>query len=127
MAKQPKQLEWQIQHHVVQQLHSRGILYQGDQNSSKRGPKARMQAKATGMQAGWPDLVVIRPTTTCDPTTCDPEHATTYIEFKVTGNKLSPAQVALHARLADNGITVYTVTASTGPDAWEQVVEILGL
>ena len=114
MTKPPKEPEWRIQHYVVRELHQLGILYHADQNAGKRGPKARMISKATGMRKGWPDLTIVHT-------------QILFIEFKVTGNKLSKDQEELHDQLTNQGLPVYTVTASTGEDAWKQVAGILGL
>lgn len=105
--------EWLIQARTVRELHRLGVLYQGDQNASLRGLKSQTQAKATGMQAGWPDLTVIQ------------HNKVTFIEFKTIKGKLSDKQQDIHDKLKSLGFPVYTVYAVDEDDGWNQVREIL--
>lgn len=102
--------EWQIQNHVVRELVKRGILHHGDQNAGKRGPKAQMIAKATGMQSGWPDLTIVLP------------NRILFVEFKKSNGKVSESQKRIHKELNALGFPVLVVFADTGEEAWAQIV-----
>lgn len=90
------------------------FLLAGDQNSAKRGPKARAQAAAAGMTAGEPDLRIyldggrIR-----------------HIENKVGNGRLSTAQKDRHAALRNlrhDVRVVFAVSADEAADKAEAIV-----
>ena len=71
-------LEWKLQAAAVRALKAmpefgRQFLLAGDQAAGKRGPKAQMQALATGLTPGDPDLRINLP-----------EGRTAFIEYKTT-------------------------------------------
>lgn len=119
----PKYPEWQLQAYVSTQLHRLGILHHGDQNAGRRGPKAAAQAKATGMLAGWPDLVVVLPV----PRYGLPHSRTVYIEYKTASGTVSAVQKALHARMAVLGLEVHVIHARLPQEAWVKTQAALGL
>lgn len=111
--------EWELQAAQVRALrampeYSKAFLLAGDQNAARRGPKARMQAQATGMAPGEPDLRVYLPGGQLG-----------LIENKVGNGRLSPAQVQRHADLIRLGHVVVTVRATTCEDAAAQAVNLV--
>ena len=90
------------------------FLPAGDQNAAKRGPKAQVQAKATGMEPGEPDLRLYIA-----------GGRLRMIENKVGRGKLSPDQVQRHEQLAALGHEVVVVRATSTEDAADQA-EALG-
>jgi hypothetical protein len=85
------------------------FLLAGDQNAAKRGPKAQVQAKATGMEPGEPDLRIYLS-----------GGRLRMIENKVGKGKLSPAQIDRHTALAALGHEVVGVWADSAEDAADQ-------
>ena len=85
------------------------FLPAGDQNAAKRGPKAQVQAKATGMEPGEPDLRLYIA-----------GGRLRMIENKVGRGKLSPDQVQRHEQLAALGHEVVVVRATSTEDAADQ-------
>lgn len=112
-------LEWELQAAQVRALrampeYGKQFLLAGDQNAARRGPKAQMQAQATGMAPGEPDLRVYLPGGRLG-----------LIENKVGTGRLSPAQVQRHADLIWLGHVVVTVRATTCEDAAAQAVALV--
>ncbi|MCO7728641.1 VRR-NUC domain-containing protein [Brucella intermedia] len=109
-------LEWELQAAQVASLrqlpqYQRQFLLAGDMNASKRGPRARAQAIATGMTSGEPDLRIYA------------EHGRLLlIENKVGQGRLSPAQKDRHAALQRLGYTVLVIRATTTIEAAERAV-----
>lgn len=99
-------LEHELQEAQVRRLRGMGVLFAGDQNAAKRGPKAQALAKATGMAPGEPDLRIYLPGGFC-----------AFIENKVGNGRLSPAQVQRHADLHRLGFTVEVVRAVSEQEA----------
>ncbi|GAA5543804.1 VRR-NUC domain-containing protein [Brucella sp. NBRC 113783] len=109
-------LEWELQAAQVASLrrlpqYQRRFLLAGDMNASKRGPRARAQAIATGMTSGEPDLRIYG------------EYGRLLmIENKVGQGRLSPAQKDRHAALERLGYTVLVLRATTTTEAAERAV-----
>lgn len=106
-AKPAPELEWKLQAAAVRALKAmpefgRQFLLAGDQAAGKRGPKAQMQALATGLTPGDPDLRIYLPA-----------GRIAYIEYKTTAGRLSPAQRQRHADMARLGHAVEVVAATT--------------
>lgn len=124
-AKPAPVLEWQLQAAQCRALRNMPeyagngskqgqFLFAGGMESGKRGPKAQMQALATGLTAGHPDLTFFLPGGRC-----------AFIENKVGNGRLSPAQVERHAALRRLGHTVEVVRATTEADAAAQAVSLV--
>lgn len=106
--------EWRLQAAQVRRLrnmpeHGRLFLIAGDQNAARRGPRAAVEAQATGMTPGEPDLRVYLP-----------EGRLGLIENKTLKGRLSPAQRDRHEALARLGHRVAVVKAATEADAADQ-------
>lgn len=97
-------------------LRGRGLFtLAGDQNSAKRGPKARTQALAAGLTAGEHDLRLYMIGGRLG-----------LIENKVGKAKLEPSQEARHPLLAALGFTRQAVVrAVTCEDAADQAVALV--
>lgn len=89
--------------------HGRMFLIAGDQNAARRGPRAAVEAQATGMTPGEPDLRVYLP-----------DGRLGLIENKTLKGRLSPAQRDRHAALAALGHPVAVIHAGTEADAADQ-------
>lgn len=110
--------EWRLQAAQVRALRAlpehgapNGFLLAGDQNAARRGPRAQVEAKATGMTPGEPDLRVYLP-----------GGRLAFIENKTAKGRLSPAQQSRHAALQALGHTVVVVRAVTEADAAQQAL-----
>lgn len=106
-ARPAPELEWRLQAAAVRALkampeYQRQFLLAGDMASGKRGPKAQMQALATGLTPGDPDLRIYLPA-----------GRIAFIEYKTTAGRLSPAQRQRHADMARLGHAVEVVAAAT--------------
>ena len=113
-------LEWEYQAAQVRALkampeYGSQFLIAGDQNAARRGPKAQVQAKATGMEPGEFDLRVYMAGGVLG-----------LIENKVGRASLSPAQKQRHADLERLGFTRQAVVrAVTTEDAAVQAVSLV--
>lgn len=101
------EVEWKLQAAAVRALKAmpefgRQFLLAGDQAAGKRGPKAQMQALATGLTPGDPDLRIYLPA-----------GRIAFIEYKTSTGRLSPAQRQRHADMARLGHAVDVVAATT--------------
>lgn len=106
-VKPAPELEWKLQAAAVRALkampeYQRQFLLAGDMASGKRGPKAQMQALATGLTPGDPDLRIYLPA-----------GRVAFIEYKTSTGRLSPAQRQRHADMVRLGHTVEVVAAAT--------------
>lgn len=106
-AKPVGEVEWKLQAAAVRALRAmpdfgRQFLLAGDMASGKRGPKAQMQALATGLTPGDPDLRIYLPA-----------GRIAFIEYKTTYGRLSPAQKQRHADMTRLGHIVEVVAAGT--------------
>lgn len=106
--------EWEIQAYVSTQLKRKSILHHGDQNAGKRGPRAAAQAKATGMLAGWPDMVII-----------PKPYLVLFIEFKLSGGRQSPAQKAVQNQLNQLGFNYHLIKTDDPLEAWQMIEKLL--
>lgn len=113
-AKDAPPLEHELQAAQVRRLRGMGVLFAGDQNAAKRGPKAQAIAKATGLAPGEPDLRVYLPGGFCG-----------FIENKVGNGRLSPAQVQRHADLRRLGFVVEVVRATSEDEAADKAEAIV--
>jgi hypothetical protein len=87
----------------------------GDQNSAKRGPKARMQALAAGMTSGEHDVRIYMAGARLG-----------LIENKVGKARLEPSQEVRHQLLAALGFTRQAVVrATTADEAAEKAVALV--
>lgn len=111
--------EWRLQAAQVRRLrsmpeHGRQFLLAGDQNAARRGPRAAIEAQATGMTPGEPDLRIYLP-----------NGRLAMIENKTLKGRLSPAQRDRHAALSRLGHTVAVVRAATEQDAADQAEALI--
>lgn len=117
-AKPAAPLEWQLQAAQVRRL--RGMpeygappqgmfLLAGDMNAGKRGAKAQVQAKATGMEPGEPDLRIYLV-----------GGKLRLIENKVGRATLTDSQKDRHPKLAALGHPVTVLRADSEEDAADQ-------
>lgn len=118
-AKPVGELEWKLQAAAVRALktmpeYQRQFLLAGDMASGKRGPKAQMQALATGLTPGEPDLRLYLP-----------EGRIAFIEYKTSAGRLSPAQRQRHADMARLGHTVEVVAATTEDECADKTVALV--
>ncbi|QWY83653.1 VRR-NUC endonuclease domain-containing protein [Rhizobium phage RHph_X2_26] len=112
-------LEWELQAAQVSALRKHpayGTLFAlaGDMNAAKRGAKAQMEAKASGMTAGEPDLRLYLAT-----------GRLVLIENKSGNNQPSDEQIDRHTLLRKLGFTVYLVNAFDKAEAAEKAMAIL--
>lgn len=111
--------EWRLQAAAVRRLrsmpeHGRDFLIAGDMNAARRGPQAMVQAQATGMTPGEPDLrIYLR------------GGQLRMIEYKTPAGRLSPAQRVRHADLAKLGHHVETVRAADENDCANQTEALI--
>lgn len=106
--------EWRLQAAQVRRLRAmpefgRQFLLAGDMAAGKRGPRARVEATATGLTPGEPDLRVYLA-----------GGRLLLIENKTLKGRLSPEQIARHEDLERIGHTVLVIRAATEADAAEQ-------
>ena len=111
--------EWRLQAAQVRALrampeHGRLFLLAGDQNAARRGPRAQVQAKATGMTSGEPDLRIYLA-----------QGRVAFIENKTAKGRLSPEQRDRHAAMARLGHVVEVVRAATEQEAAERAVTLV--
>ena len=86
--------------------YGRQFLLAGGMEAAKRGPRAQVIAKATGLTPGHPDLTVFLPNGRCG-----------MIENKNVEGRLSPAQKQRHADLARIGHHVVVIKAASEAEA----------
>lgn len=118
-ARPAPELEWKLQAAAVRALrnmpgYGRQFLLAGDQAAAKRGPKAQMQALATGLTPGDPDLRIYLPS-----------GRVAFIEYKTSTGRLSPAQRQRHADMARLGHTVEVVAAATEDECAAATVQLV--
>lgn len=93
------------------------FLLAGDQNASKRGPVAALEAKRTGMEAGEPDLRIY--------IAADPHGVTLLIENKNGGGYLSQEQKDRHELLERIGFPVYVIKTDDKDRAAKAAIALL--
>lgn len=118
-ARPAPELEWKLQAAAVRALkampeYGRQFLLAGDQAAAKRGPRAQMQALATGLTPGDPDLRLYLP-----------GGRVAFIEYKTSTGRLSPAQKQRHADMARLGHTVEVVAAATEEECAAATVQLV--
>lgn len=106
--------EWRLQAAQVRRLRAmpefgRQFLIAGDMAAGRRGPRAQVEAKATGLTPGEPDLRVYLA-----------GGRLLLIENKTLKGRLSPGQIARHEDLERIGHPVLVIRAATEADAAEQ-------
>lgn len=111
--------EWRLQAAQVRALrampeYGREFLLAGGMEASKRGPRAAVQAQATGLTAGHPDLTIFFRGGRC-----------AFIENKTMAGRVSPAQRQRHAALQALGFDVAIVRAATEAEAAGQAVALV--
>lgn len=118
-AKELGEEEWRLQAAAVRSLrampeYQKQFLLAGDQAAAKRGPKAQMQALATGLTPGDPDLRLYLPA-----------GRVAFIEYKTTTGRLSPAQKQRHADMERLGHTVEVVAAFSEEECAAKTVALV--
>lgn len=113
------EVEWKLQAAAVRRLRQmpefgRAFLLAGDMASGKRGPRAQMQALATGLTPGDPDLRIYLP-----------DGRVAFIEYKTATGRLSPAQKQRHADMERLGHTVVTVSAFSEDECADKTEELV--
>ena len=111
--------EWKLQAAQVRALrampeHGRRFLLAGDMASGRRGPRAQVEAKATGLTPGEADLRIYLP-----------QGRLLMIENKTLKGRLSPEQHQRHEDLARLGHKVVVIRAATEADAAAQAVALV--
>ena len=110
-------LEWELQAAAVKRLRQiPGILFAAGMESGKRGPKAQMQAVATGMATGHPDMTILLPA-----------GRVFFIEYKASAGALSPVQAARHKAMRKLGHVVEVVKASTELECADETERLVRL
>jgi hypothetical protein len=112
-------LEWELQAAQVHALrampeYGAGFLLAGDMNAGKRGPRAQVQAKATGMEPGEPDLRIY-----------GKGGRLLLIENKVGRAPLTPAQKDRHPAMAGLGHPVTVLRANDAATAAADAVSLV--
>lgn len=114
-------LEWRLQAAAVRRLRARpdytadadkpgAFALAGDMNAGRRGRQEAVKAKATGLEAGEPDLRVY-----------GANGRLLMIELKAENGKPSEAQINRHALLIGLGFMVVTIHATTEDEAADLV------
>jgi len=112
--------EWRLQHAAVRALFQakkagQPLRYAASMNAGKRSPRDRAIAKATGLEAGEPDLSIYLP-----------GGRLLQIEIKTTDGELSPEQVDAHAEILELGFApVEVVVAKDEDDAANQTLDLV--
>ena len=110
-AKEAPPLEWELQAEQCRRLRRMpDVLFVGGMEAGKRGPRAQVQALATGLTAGHPDLTIFLP-----------GGRTYFIENKVGNGRLSPAQMDRHEKLRKAGFVVEVIRATSKDEAGEKI------
>lgn len=112
-------LEWRLQAAQITAMrrHRRfgsGFLYAGSMEAGKRGPKAQMEAVATGMVSGEPDVRLYFS-----------GGKTIFVENKSGKGRLSKEQKERHADLLALAFDVHTVWADSEESASTQILQII--
>lgn len=108
-------LESNLQAAAVRRLRTiPNILFAAGMESGKRGPKAQMQAVATGLAAGHPDMTILLPA-----------GRVFFIEYKNSVGRLSPAQIARHDAMRKLGHVVEVVKVSTEEECADETERLV--
>lgn len=111
--------EWKLQAAQIRRLRSmpeygRKFLLVGGMEAGKRGPRAAVQAKATGLTAGHPDVTIFIIGGRCSMWENKTQAAA---NKKKRTNGLDPAQVDRHEALRRIGHTVEVIVAANENEA----------
>lgn len=98
---------------------TRDVLFCAVPNGGKRGAREAALLKAEGVSAGVPDILVFTP----EP--CYDGQIGLALEFKIKGNKPTPAQLGWHRALAQQGWCVHIVYSAQ--EAWDTLTNYLGV
>ena len=109
-------LEWELQAAAVKRLLTLPVLFAAGMESGKRGPRAQVQALATGLAAGHPDMTILLP-----------EGRVLFIEYKTATGRLSPVQVARHAAMRKLGHAVEIVKAASCEECADETERLVRL
>jgi hypothetical protein len=118
-VKPAPELEWKLQAAQCVRLrampeYGKLFTFAGSMEAGKRGPQARIQAKATGMEAGEPDLRIYLKGGRCG-----------FIENKAGDGRLRPEQTKRHELLRALGFVVEVVRAATEQEAADKAEAIV--
>ena len=109
------EVEWKLQAAAARRLRTiEGILFAAGMESGKRGPRAQVQALATGLAAGHPDMTILLP-----------EGRVMFIEYKTATGRLSPVQIERHAAMRELGHDVEVVKASTEQECADETERLV--
>ncbi len=103
-----------IQMFIIQEARRAGYIITGSMEQGLRSKSSGGKAKAQGMTAGMPDMLIWR---SGGKLKC--------VELKTLDGKLSPAQIEFHGTLKGLGYSVDVVYASCPMDGWKQVKGII--
>lgn len=110
-AKAALPLEWELQAEQCRRLRRMpDVLFVGGMEAGKRGPRAQVQALATGLTAGHPDLTIFLS-----------GGRTYFIENKVGNGRISPAQTDRHEKLRKAGFVVEVIRATSKDEAGDKI------
>lgn len=112
-------LEWRLQASQVRALralpeYDREFTLVGGMEAGKRGPQAQIQAQATGLTPGHPDLTLFFAGGRC-----------AFIENKGERGRVSAVQKERHEMLRHLGFDVVVVQTSTESEAAARAVELV--
>lgn len=112
-------LEEDMQQAIIMRMKQRGdygykFRIVGDMNAGKRNKTTGARLKATGMQAGEPDMRIYVK-----------YGRIVFVELKRLGNKASAAQSYWHEILQGLGFDVWIITADTPAYAVEKMHEVM--
>ena len=118
-CKEVNWLEEHLQQAIVMRCKQRAdyakkFVIVGDMNAAKRTQQLAARLKASGMQAGEPDLRVYLN-----------GGRVLFIELKRKGGRLNPAQVMWHDILAGLGFSVLTIIATTPQEAVDSALAVI--
>lgn len=114
-AKPAEPLEWELQAEQCRRLKNiPNVLFVGGMEAGKRGPRAQVQALATGLTAGHPDLTIFLP-----------GGRTYFIENKVGKGRLSSAQADRHEKLRNAGFVVEVIRATSTDEAGDKIENLV--
>lgn len=103
-----------IQMFIIQEARRSGYIITGSMEQGLRSKSSGGKAKANGMTAGMPDMLIWLSGNNLK---C--------IELKTKDGKLSPSQKEFHLILRNLGFSVNVIYASCPMDGWKQVKEII--
>ena len=108
--------EWKLQAAIAAEFERLGVCFAAGLEGVRLTARQRVLAKATGMQAGEPDLRVYLP-----------GGRLVLIELKSATGSLRPEQKERHARLRALGFEVHVLKAKTEAEAVAGALKLIGL